>query len=397
MADKNFVSTDVVKCYDGVFKGMHDEKLSKLYQAGRTLIVAGKWNEGKNTFIRALEMSENKPLDRKTLKIVITEMERVEKYAIQKDTQPAVVVDWKAVVKRDLERLDESLFGTPQSIFFLNLGIPGHPEYVCLVGRKLLSDWWVNMKIPDIHCSYVTPSMILGLFVDQRIGDSRITLHYHPLDNPEKIKIMNGIKENDGKNIELIFPFPLLQESSRQERSTPPEGWMVDEGFEAILGCGEERIRHYSIQFLKNIGLVNHLLFDPACSTGEFLSSMQKALPGCYTIGQDLSQQMAKLASKRIDEAYCANASTPKIKPGTADVVFVRFLNSEVVRTSEAETLLHALLPAVKSGGYLIIFGHTPVLLSSSNLRRLKDFQLQRCVGIHENGEGMFQYYVLTN
>ena len=104
---------------------------------------------------------------------------------------------------------------------------------------------------------------------------------------------------------------------------------------------------------------------------------------------------MANHASKRTDEAHCANAATPKIKPGSADVVYIRFLNSEVVKTSEAETLLHALLPTVKSRGYIFIFGHTPVLLSSANLRCLQGFQLRQCVGILENESGMFQYYGL--
>ena len=49
---------------------------------------------------------------------------------------------------------------------------------------------------------------------------------------------------------------------------------MVDEGFAALLGSGEERLRDYSIQFLKEAGYDKPLLYDPACSTGQFLSTL---------------------------------------------------------------------------------------------------------------------------
>ena len=43
MAEKDNVASDVVACYDGVFKGMYDDKLGELYQEGRRLIAVGKW------------------------------------------------------------------------------------------------------------------------------------------------------------------------------------------------------------------------------------------------------------------------------------------------------------------------------------------------------------------
>jgi isonocardicin synthase len=162
-----------------------------------------------------------------------------------------------------------------------------------------------------------------------------------------------------------------------------------------MLGCGEERIRAYSIQFLRSVGLDKPILYDPACSTGVFLSTLQQAIPGSYTIGQDLSQQMANFAKDRVDEAHCANALDPKIKLGTADAVYIRFLNSEVIKTCEAEELLSALLPTVKKGGYIITFGHTPVLLSSSNFRQLSGFQFKQSVGVAVDKCGIFQYYAI--
>lgn len=85
----------------------------------------------------------------------------------------------------------------------------------------------------------------------------------------------------------------------------------------------------------------------------------------------------------------------PKIEAGSADFCFVRFLNSEVVKSSEAEALLTALLPTVKKGGYVIIFGHTPVLLSSANYRALPEFEVIQCIASAVDNSGIFQYYVL--
>ena len=395
MADKNTTFTESIVSYDGIFKGMYDKTLRNMFQEGRKLFADGKWKEGKQKFVNALEQSCEHPMDNKTLKLLVSEINRLEKYRIDEDVKPVSEVDWKVVSERDLERLEESLFGLPQSVFFLDIRKPGQPGAVRLVGRKLLSDFWVKFKIPEIHCSFITAGMILGVFLDQRLSDSLVSVHYHPLTNPEKLKVMEDITLNDGKEAELTYPFPLLRESTRSEWGSPPEGWIVDDAYDAMLAGGEELIRAYSIQFLKQIGVEKPILYDPACSTGVFLSTLQKALPGSYTIGQDLSQQMANFAKVRIDEAHCANAASPKIKLGTADVVYIRFLNSEVIKTSEAEELLSALLPTVKSGGYIVTFGHTPVLLSSSIFRCLSGFRLTQCVGVALDKTGIFQYYVI--
>ena len=94
------------------------------------------------------------------------------------------------------------------------------------------------------------------------------------------------------KSAELIFPFSLLRESSRKELCSPPEGWIVDDAFDVMLGCGEERIREYTIYFMKSVNTTTATLYDPACSTGVYLSTLKKAFPNSFTIGQDLSEQM---------------------------------------------------------------------------------------------------------
>ncbi|KAK3594325.1 hypothetical protein CHS0354_024261, partial [Potamilus streckersoni] len=379
--DKQPTFTQAIVSYDGIFKGMYDESLRKLFQEGRKLLFVGEWRQGKAAFSQALEKAATAKNDRKTLTLILSEINRYEKYKIHPSTEPVKTISWETVTSRKLCRLDESVFELPQSIFFLDIGKPGQPDYVRMLGRKILSDLWVKFKIPEIHCSFITADMILGVYHDERVSESNVTLFYSPLTNPEKLYIMDKIIKSHGNETELIFPFSLLRESTRKEHCSPPEGWVIDDAFAVMLGCGEDRIRQCTIEFLKSTNLRKPKLYDPACSTCVFLSTLKKAFPDCYTIGQDLSAQMAVISRERVDEVYCGNAMNPMIEAGTADAVFIRFLNSEVVKTKEAEELLKAVLLTVKEGGYMVTFGHTPVLLSSSNFKMLEGFEYKQSVG----------------
>ena len=94
------------------------------------------------------------------------------------------------------------------------------------------------------------------------------------------------------------------------------------------------------------------------------------------------------------NQVLCGSAIEPKIEPRSADVTFNRFLNSEVVTTEAAEVLLAAILPTVAPGGVMVTFGHTPVLLTSSNFRMVDGFVLERCVGVAVDKSSIFQYYI---
>ncbi|KAL3872967.1 hypothetical protein ACJMK2_036135 [Sinanodonta woodiana] len=387
--------TEAIVSYDGIFKGMYDESLRKLFHEGRKLLSVGEWKQGKATFSQALENAASVEKDRKTLTLILSEINRYEKYKIHPGTETVETISWETVTSRKLCRLDESIFELPQSIFFLDIGKPGQLNHVRLLGRKILSDLWIKFKIPEIHCSFVTADMILGVYQDERVSESNVTVFYNPMTNPEKLYIMDKIRKSNGNEAELIFPFSLLRETTRKEHCSPPEGWIIDDAFAIMLGCGEDRIRQYTIEFLKSTNLSKPKLYDPACSTGVFLSTLKKAFPDSYTIGQDLSAQMAAISRERVDEVHCGNAMNPLIEAGTADAVFIRFLNSEVVKTKEAEELLQALLLTVKNGGYIVTFGHTPVLLSSSNFKMLEDFEYKQSVGVAVEESGIFQYYVI--
>ena len=78
------------------------------------------------------------------------------------------------------------------------------------------------------------------------------------------------------------------------------------------------------------------IVYDPACSTGEFLSDYKNSFPKSHTIGHDLSQEMIDYAKDYVDESFCCNAFDSPLKDNSVDLMFLRFLNSEVVNTQMA-------------------------------------------------------------
>ncbi|XP_060086363.1 isonocardicin synthase-like [Ylistrum balloti] len=395
MADGPDLRTNAITSYDGIFKSIHDPEIRKDFLKVRKLLSSGKWGVGKILLQDTLIKSSFKPFDRKCLTLILNELQRYEDNKISPNTAPARMIAWDTVVERDLTRIIERFCEFPQSVFFLDVGRSGLSSSRRLVGRKILSDYWIAGKIPELHCSLVTADMLLGLYCDERITENEVHVHYYPLNNAEKLKLFSDIMAGDSSYVEIICPFPLLRESDSKELCSPAEGWEVDDAYDVMLSCGEERLKQYTIQFLETIDMTTGRFYDPACSTGMFLSTLKEAFPESYTIGQDLSQQMADFSKERVDEVYCGNAMLPKILTGTADACFIRFLNSEVVTSAEAEVLLSALLPTVREKGFIVIFGHTPVLLSSSNFRRLSNFRLIQSVGVSTDKTGIFQYYII--
>ena len=102
-----------------------------------------------------------------------------------------------------------------------------------------------------------------------------------------KLQLFRDIYASEGESAELTFPFPLLKAATRQEFTSPAEGWQVDNVYDDMLSNGEAHIREYSCMFLRSLKLAKPRLYDPACSTGIFLSTLKSVLPDAYTVGQD--------------------------------------------------------------------------------------------------------------
>ena len=137
----------------------------------------------------------------------------------------------------------------------------------------------------------------------------------------------------------------------------------------------------------------NKIIYDPACSTGEFLSEFKKNHPTCHTIGHDLSQEMIDYAKDYVDEACCCNAINSPLKDKSVDLMFLRFLNSEVVNTKDAYKIFKVLLKKVKKHGLIVCFGHTPLLITKRWFiaNKLKPII---CNGYNKKRNAIFQYYV---
>lgn len=378
--------------FNGVFRDVHSKaSRDKLYKA-QELISENKWSEAITLLTEALHDSSDEH-DVRNLKLILAEVKMYQAREIPEATTADESIDWNNVTGRKVQKYFENRDDLPQSLFLLK---SNKTERV-LVGRRILSHQYVRNRIRELHCSHVTPSMILGRLVDQRTNECGYVVFYNDLTAGEKICLMNEILESGMSEYELTFPFPPLIGQSKEEMHAPEEGWEIDEKLALSLGEGEVHIREYSIRYLKSLGRANLRLFDCACSTGQFLWTMKQSLPSCYTIGSDLSAHMVKFATKRVDEIYCGNALEPKIPARSVDIVFIRFINSEVVKTEISSIFLKPLSQCLKKGGAMIILGHTPILTSAAEIKMLvPNLEITQSIGGANEWNGIFQFYICT-
>ncbi len=277
--------------------------------------------------------------------------------------------------------LYERFDGRPQDIFFLDY------KGVKIIGRKLVSNLYLERKILGAKCSKITAPMLLGIYEREQILSRGLQLFYRPLEDGEKLALFDALK--DELTSELYFPYPYLDEHN-EEAIWPVEFWNLTPDFAESLDFGEVAFRQYVIQWLSRFDLEGKVLYDPACSTGKFLGEIKKHYPEAYTIGQDINQQMAEYASRHIDKVYWGDSLNSPVKE--ADFIFFRFLNLEVVPFEQALTLFKTIGNRCRDGGYLILFGHTPVLLSSQWFQML-GLEVEQTIAHHEGD--LFQFYVL--
>lgn len=377
--------------FDGVFREVNNKDTREKLYAAQKCISGNDWSKAKTMISELIEETEDDH-DLRNVKLILQEIELYQKRQIDASVQPAIKVDLAEVRQRRPEMYFENFKELPQSIFVLKNGTGS--EQVTFVGRRILSHQWIANKIRELHCSLITASMLFGVMVDHRIQEDGIIIYYRPLLPAEKKFIMHDIVERNLKQTELVFPYPALQHINKEEIHCPDEGWEIDENLALQLGEGEVYLRDYSVQFLKSLGTEELRLYDPACSTGQFLYTMKSALPNSYTIGQDLSRFMVQYAVKRVDEIHVGNAIEPKIADDSADVMFVRFINSEVLKAVDARSMIKPLLRSIKKGGYMVIFGHTPVLVSNADLEMQAEVKIIQSVGGDKKYDGVFQYYV---
>lgn len=302
---------------------------------------------------------------------------------IPKDTTHIPIINTKHRYKEIF--LDKS-FNKPENIFFIKY------KKNIFFGRKIRSILNINNKIKAINCSRINASMLLGFLSSYSLENENIFIEYFPLEHGEKLAIFDEIKKDRLLNID--YPFRYYDFYTKKEKSCPKTGWSLNPEKVLYLGFGEKHIRDYTLAYLKQFMKGNEILYDPACSTGEFLFTLKKEFPTCKTIGQDLSEEMVNYARDYIDEVYYGDAINSPLIDLTVDMMFLRFLNAEVVDTMTAYSLFDKLLKKVKKGGLIFCFGHTPVLIKEKYFYHKKLSILQKN-GYNKESDSIFQYYIL--
>ena len=290
------------------------------------------------------------------------------------------------ILNRKIEKFEDYDYNLPQNIFILK-----KYKGKVIVGRKIRSVLRIENKINAINCSMITSPMLLGFLHKKTYMNRKITIEYYPFTNEEKKYIFNDIKNN--REIDIYYPYKYRDYYTNREEISPKTGWSFNPERKEYLGYGEVHLREFTDKFFKELNRDYKIIYDPACSTGEFLSDFKKNFPSSYTIGHDLSQEMVNYAKNYVDESFCCNAINSPIKDHSVDVLFLRFLNSEVVSTNAAYKILKVLIPKVNKKGLIVCFGHTPVLIRKEMFMKL-GLNIVICNGYSKERNAIFQYYV---
>lgn len=266
-----------------------------------------------------------------------------------------------------------------------------------LVGYKILVDYFKNKGngFSDID-SRITVDMLLGIYEKIQIEKGKVSIKFYSLESSEKRYIFNLIKRK--VDVEICYPIVLKTESCRMPRWE--EIWAgrsmakTEEENIEFLSNTEPHLRKYTEEVLKKNDMHKFVIYDPACSTGEFLEYVKQKFKDAYTIGHDMDENMINIAKKRVDEFACCNAFESSIESEYVDVLALRFLNYAVVNRVEAEKLFKQLVKKVKKGGLVVCFGHTPVLLSGLFFEEYT-VEIIGKVGYEEASDSIFQYYAM--
>lgn len=280
----------------------------------------------------------------------------------------------------------EELTGHPERLFLFRL------DGLWYLGWKTISEYVVERDMPGLFCSRLYWHNVLGLVEGVRTSacDARVT--FRPLGEAARRAAFAALTPDS----ELIHPFTRQREPGR-EKTGPTDGWLVTAERAAFLGMGEEHIRRYTRErFRAQFSALTEdvVAYDPACSTGEFLSDFATLNPArIRTVGQDLSRQMTGYAESRLERVHHGDAMRPAVAPGSVDILFSRFLNSEVVTTEQARAILPSLVATLRPGATLVLLGHTPLLLDAHDL---VNAGLQVRQSLARQDDYVFQYYVCT-
>lgn len=299
---------------------------------------------------------------------------------------------YSEIKKRKLKVIQGTEFDYRDRIFFIHIN-----DNIKILGLKILIDYFEKQGNESIDMdSKLKADMLLGIFYDLNIENGTVTVSYYPYESGEKKYIFNQIK----KNTDIEVTFPMVLEQSTKEMIKWEEVWAqraqekTEEELVEFLYNTEPHLRKYTEEVIRKNKKVKFKIYDPACSTGDFLAYIKEKFSEAYTIGHDMDENMIKIASAKVDESRCCNAFDSDIPAECIDVIALRFLNYAVVNGVEAEKLFQRLIGTLKKDGLAVCFGHTPVLLDAKKFEQF-GMKVIGKIGYDQLSDSIFQFYVL--
>lgn len=195
------------------------------------------------------------------------------------------------------------------------------------------------------------------------------------------------------ESTDIFFPYPPRDDNG-EEFICPDEFWDKIVSVPQKLDTEEEHFRNYTAEVLQDHVFRDCTIYDPACSTGEFISTVKEKFPFCRYFASDQSERMVNFARTKIPDAFVCDITSHE-NISTYDIIICRFINHEVVKSKEASSILKKITYMLNRKGKIIVFGHTPVALDVSEFARMHDLNILRCMGNCDDHEGFFQYYIL--
>ena len=278
------------------------------------------------------------------------------------------------VIKREPCRIDEP-YNMLHTYYFIK-----HKEYK-VVGIKL-----------RFNFVQTTANTLLGRLCENKSDKKNIKISYHPFLDNESTDVFGNIK-NDLQS-EMLFPFRFKTPGSSGIQKTGKEGW--NPLFAEFLSNTEEHLRKYTKEVFGKYCKPDSIVYDPACSTGQFLHELKQEYNSIFTVGGDLSSEMINYAKDFLDKTECCDAKDSLLEKEFADVIFLRFLNDQVVSKNQAKQILPKVLEKLKPGGIVFAFGFTPVLLTAADFEK-NNLEVLQKIAYDSSSDAIFQYYVMRN
>jgi isonocardicin synthase len=245
----------------------------------------------------------------------------------------------------------------PYDLFFLTNG------QTRLLGRQQHLEGLHGPGTPPRRSCLVTAPMILGEALREQLTSRGVAVFYRPLPPRDREDRFRALARDE--RTDLQYPFPAFSALGADEWCSPAGFWRPTPERVRELRDDERPIREVAVELLEGHDLDGKLVFDPACSTGDFLCAIKARHAGARIVGQDRSPEMVEHCRGRLDEVRCGDAREPFLPEASADLVCCRFLNFHVVTTAQAHELFRIVALRCKVGGHLLVAGHTPVLLSA--------------------------------